>query len=106
MAAKDTRNNKRQHRPRRRFTEAFRADVVKLCESGSESISDVCKRLDLTESAVRGWVKKAGQEGPRADILTASEQQELQRLRRDNKQLRVEREILKKAATFFAKENP
>lgn len=107
MATRKTRTTKKR-RPRRKFTEEFRSDVVRLYQSGSESISDICRRLDLTESAVRGWVKKAEEEGPGAgdaNALTASEKQELQRLRRENKQLKVEREILKKAATFFAKES-
>lgn len=107
MATKNTRNNKRQRRPRRTFTDEFRSDVVKLCQSDAESISDISKRLDLTESAVRGWVKKAEGDDPgdNSSSLTASEKQELQRLRREVKTLKVEREILKKAATFFAKEN-
>ena len=97
----------KKRRPRRKFTDEFRSDVVRLCQSGSESISDICKRLNLTESAVRGWVKRAKEDGGAQDAhaLTASEKQELQRLRRENKQLKVEREILKKAATFFAKES-
>lgn len=100
--------NQRQRRARRKFTAQFRADVVKLCQSGDESVSAVCERLDLTESAVRGWLRRAGDDGVgdgEGNALTASEKQELQQLRRENKQLKVEREILKKAATFFAKEN-
>lgn len=101
-------NTTKKRRPRRKFTDEFRSDVVRLWQSGSESISDICKRLDLTESAVRGWVKKAEEEEPGASdahALTTSEKQELQHLRRENKQLKVERAILKKAATFFAKES-
>jgi transposase len=109
MASKKSKNNKKQRRARRQFSDEFRADVVRLCQSEGESISEVVKRLDLTESAVRGWVAKAeqgealdGREGP---ALTTSEKEELQRLRRENKQLKMERDILKKAATFFAKES-
>jgi len=100
--------NKKQRRPRRVFTSAFKSDVVRMCRSGGESISEVSERLDLTESAVRGWVAKseaAGTTGVTLGGVTVSEQDELQRLRRENKQLRMEREILKKAATFFAKES-
>ena len=60
------------------------------------------------ESAVRGWVKKAEEEaldGGNAEALTTTEKEELQRLRRENKTLKMEREILKKAAAFFAKES-
>ncbi len=107
MASKNRNKNKKQRRARRSFTPEFRADVVRLCESGNESIAGVSQRLDLTESAVRGWVAKASAASVSAlgGGVTATEQEELQRLRRENKQLRVEREILKKAATFFAKES-
>lgn len=108
MGSKKNKKNKKQRRPRRKFTDEFRADVVRLCQSEGESIAEVAKRLDLTESAVRGWVKKAEQEaldGSEGPALTTSEKEELQRLRRENKQLKMEREILKKAATFFAKES-
>jgi len=62
----------------------------------------------LTESAIRGWVKKVAQEaldGGDTPVLTTSEQEELQRLRRDNRTLEMEREILKKAAAFLARES-
>jgi len=62
----------------------------------------------LTESAIRGWVKKVAQEaldGGDTLVLTTSEQEELQRLRRDNRTLEMEREILKKAAAFLARES-
>ena len=108
MASNKNKKRKNQRRPRRQFTEEFRTDVVRLCQSGEESIPEVCKRLDLTESAVRGWIRKAEEDAAKVGdtaALTGSEKQELQRLRRENKQLKMEREILKKAATFFAKEN-
>lgn len=81
---------------------------MRLCQSGNESITAVCQRLDLTESAVRIWVAKAEAAESTAlttPTVTASEHDELLRLRRENKQLKMEREILKKAATFFAKES-
>ena len=97
-----------QRRARRLISDEFRADVVKLCQSEGESLPDVCKRLGLKESTVRGCVNKteeAAQGGNASNALTSSEKQELQRLRRENKRLKMERDILKKAATFFAKEN-
>ena len=96
---------KKQRRSRRRFTPEFKADVVKLCQS--ESVTAVSQRLDLTGSAVREWVLKAEAveaAGP-GSTLTASEQQEVRELRQQVKLLKMEREILKNAATFFAKEN-
>jgi len=108
MTSKKNKQNKKQRRARRQFSDEFRADVVRLCQSEGESIAEVSQRLDLTESAVRAWVKKAEQEGldgSDSATLTASEKEELQRLRRENKTLKMEREILKKAATFFARES-
>ena len=97
MAA--TKNStKKKRRIRRSFTPEFRADVVRLCQSGSESIAAVCQRLDLTESAVRIWLAKSARTaaaGSGKSALTTGEQEELQRLRRENKQLKMEREILK-----------
>jgi transposase len=92
-------------RSRRSFTAEFKADAVKLVKSG-KSIPQVARELDLTETALREWVRRAEADaGERQDVLTTEERQELARLRRENKQLRQEREILKAAATFFAKEN-
>jgi transposase len=98
---------KKTRRARRKFTREFKADVVKLCRTGSESIRDVAERLDLTETAVRAWVKQAevDEQGGTADALTTDEKAELTRLRRENKRLTMERDILKKATAFFAKEN-
>lgn len=94
-------------RKRRKFTPEFRAEVVALCRAGDRSIGQVAKDLDLTETAVREWVRRAEADAGRGrpGELTSAEREELTRLRRENKQLRLEREILKAAATFFAKEN-
>jgi transposase len=93
-------------RKRRSFTREFKQEVVELCMRGDRSIGEVARDLDLTESAVRNWVKQhevdegRGTEG----ALSSEEKEELQRLRRENRALREEREILKKATAFFAKE--
>ncbi len=94
-------------RKRREFTAEFKADAVKLVRAGGRSIGQVAKDLDLTETALREWVRRAeieAGEGP-PGALTQAEREELVRLRRENKRLRMEREILKKAAAFFAKES-
>jgi transposase len=94
-------------RKRRAFTPEFKAEAVRLCQVGDRSITQVAKDLDLTETALREWVKRAvvdAGKGP-PEALTSSEREELQRLRRENKRLAMERDILKKAAAFFAKEN-
>ena len=94
----------RERRARREFSEEFKARTVELIESSGKSINEVCRELDLTETAVRRWVKQAQIDQGTAPGLTSDERAELARLRRENKVLREEREILKKAAAFFATE--
>lgn len=94
-------------RKRRAFTPEFKAEAVRLTQVGERSIAQVAKDLDLTETALREWVKRAevdAGKGPPGALATA-EREELVRLRREVKRLEMEREILKKAAAFFAKES-
>ncbi len=94
-------------RQRRSFNPEFKAEAVRLCKVGDRSIKQVAKDLDLTETALRAWVKRAdidAGKGP-PEALTTVEREELARLRRENKRLQMERDILKAAATFFAKES-
>jgi transposase len=91
-------------RTRRSFTPEFRARTVELIESSGRSIPDICRELDLTASAVRRWVEQAQVDRGRKDGVTSAEREVLERLRRENRILREEREILKKAAAFFASE--
>jgi transposase len=95
-----------ERRKRRSFTPEFRAEAVRLVREGSKSLPQVAKDLDLTESALRSWVNGAkGSEGKAApEALTTAEREELVRLRKENRQLQMERDFLKKAAAFFAKE--
>ena len=95
-----------EKRKRRSFTKEFKAETVRLVEGG-KSIAAVARELDLTESALRGWVRQAEVDAGRGKpgALTTAEREELSQLRREVKNLRIEREILKKAAAFFAKEN-
>src|SRR5215216_6137401 len=84
------------------FSAEFKAEAVRLCRVGDRSIGQVAKDLDLTEGALRDWVKRADIEvgkGP-PGALTAAEREELARLRKQVKRLEMEREILKKAAAF------
>jgi transposase len=93
-------------RRRRSFTPEFKAEIVGLCQQGDRSAGQVAKDFDLTETAVREWVKQAERDaGTRSDGgLTSSEQQEMARLRRENRQLREDVEILKRATAFFVQE--
>lgn len=95
-----------EKRRRRSFTAEFKAETVRLVEGG-KSIPEVARELDLTESALRSWVRQAEVDAGRGKpgALTTAEREELSQLRREVKNLRIEREILKKAAAFFAKEN-
>jgi transposase-like protein len=96
-------------RKRRRFTDEFKADAVRLCRAGDRSIGEVAKDLDLGETALRAWVARAennpSPEPAPAQTLTIAERSELGELRKRVKRLEMEREILKKATAFFAKEN-
>ena len=94
-------------RSRRKFTAEYKAEVVRLVRDGGKTIGEVSRDLDLTESAVRHWVTQAGIDasGGGTGALTTAERAELVALRREARQLRMEREILKKATAFFAKEN-
>jgi transposase len=94
-------------RPRRKFTPEFKADCVRLVKSGGRTIAEVTKDFDLTETALREWVKQADADAVKGtpDTLATAERTELAELRKRVKRLEMEREILKKAAAFFAKEN-
>ncbi|HJX52942.1 MAG TPA: transposase [Polyangia bacterium] len=94
-------------RARRTFTKEYKAEVVGLVRQGDKTIGALSSDLGLTESAVRNWVAQAeidAGKGP-PGALTTAERQELAQLRRDNRRLRMERDILKKATAFFAKES-
>lgn len=94
----------REQGRRRSFTSEFKADVVELCRAGDRSIGQVSRDLGLTETAVRRWVAQAEIDDGRRDGLTTDERGELGRLRTENRILREERDILKRATAFFAKE--
>ena len=97
---------KRQQRQRRAFSAEFKAKAVALVESSGKTVAEVARDLDLTQSALRSWVLQAATDAGRgpAGALTSDERAELARLRKENRVLREEREILKKAAAFFAKD--
>jgi transposase len=85
---------------------AFKAEIVQLCQPGDRSIGQVTRDFELTETAVREWVRQAERD---ADThgdggLTSQERQELAGLRRENRRLREDVEILKRATAFFVTE--
>ncbi len=94
-------------RKRRKFTPQFKADAVRLVRTGSKTIAEVTSEFDLTETALREWVRRAEADAGRGppDALTTAERVELIDLRKRVKRAEMERDILKKAVAFFAKEN-
>lgn len=95
---------KKKPRPRRSFTDEFKADIVEQCRKGDRSIGQVAKDFDLTETAVREWVKQSDIDDGQRPGLASAERDELAQLRRENRRLRDDVEILRRATAFFAKE--
>ena len=91
-------------RPRRQFTDEFKASAVRLVLDEGKTVGAAARDLDLTETALREWVKRAQADRTKGRTgLATAEREELARLRAENRELRTERDILKKAAAFFAK---
>ena len=94
-----------KRRPRRQFDDDFKAQAVRLVLDEGQSVGRVARDLDLTETALREWVNRARADRTKGKTgLTTAEREELARLRKENRILREEREILRKAAAFFATE--
>jgi transposase len=92
-------------RARRKFTDEFKAEAVELVRTSGKSVGQIAKDLDLTETALRDWVKNAEGQQPRKEgPLDEDDRAKLKRLEAENRVLRMERDFLKKAAAFFAKE--
>lgn len=92
---------------RRKHTDEFRAGAVRLVLEAGKSIAQVADDLGIHRSLLSLWVRRAKIDlgkGPKG-ALTTSEREELAQLKKENRTLKMERELLKKAAAFFAKEN-
>lgn len=89
-----------------RYPDAFRAEAVELVRTAERSIPQIARDLGINEQTLRTWVKRAEIDAGRGQPgeLTTDERAELTRLRRENRLLQQEKEILKKAAAWFAKE--
>lgn len=97
----ETVERKQPRRPRS-FTPEFKAEIVERCRAGDRTIGQVARDFDLTETAVRAWVTQAETDAGERPGPTSSERDELARLRRENKSLRVDVDVLKRATAFFA----
>jgi len=91
-------------RHRRKSSDEFKAETVKLIRTSGRTVGSVARELNIGETAVRRWVNQAEALGS-ADSLSSDERTELHRLRKENRELRMEKEILAKATAFFAKES-
>ena len=92
-----------KHRPS--YPPEYRRQLVDLVRSG-RSADSLAREFEPSAQTIRAWVKQADlDEGRREDGLTTVEREELKRLRRENRELKMEREILKKAAAWFARES-
>ncbi len=92
-------------RRRRSFTPEFKAEVVALVRQPGKTAGGVAREMGLTETAVRAWVRQSElDDGVRGDGLTTAERAELAQLRKELRETREERDILKRAVAFFARE--
>jgi transposase len=104
----DTMESAPKKKPRRKHSDEFKKGAVGLVLDGGKTVIEVARALGLAESVLFEWVRRAKiqqSKGSPAGGLTGDERSELARLRKENVDLRMERELLKKWAAFFAKEN-
>ena len=99
-------SKKKKKRARRRYSAEFKVEAIRLVRAEGASMSEVARNIGVGLSTLHNWVKQADTDGAgAAGALTTDEQAELRRLRKENRTLRMEREILKKATAFFARES-
>lgn len=89
---------------KRRYPPEFRSEAVRLVQESGKSINKIADDLGIAHQTLRNWIRQAEIDAGQREGLTTEERHELNKLRRENRLLREEREILKKAAAFFAKE--
>jgi transposase len=92
---------------RRQFTKEFKEDAVRLVTRGGRSINEAAESVGVHRTLLSGWIKQSeiDQAGGSPNEMTTAEKEELVRLRRENKQLKMETEFLKKTAAYFAKDS-
>lgn len=90
---------------RRQFSREFKLAAVKKIVQDGLSLAEVAKDLGVSDTLLRNWKKKLMEQGLLREAPPSSTEEELKRLREENRKLKMERDILKKATAFFAKEN-
>jgi transposase len=91
-------------RTRPPYPPEFRAEAVKLARSSQKPLSELARDLGVSTETLRNWLKQEQIDTGKRDGLTTDEREELKRLRKENKVLKEEREVLRKATAFFARE--
>jgi len=94
---------KAEKRIRRSYTEEFKRDAVALVKDQQYKITDAARSLDIQPDLLRRW-KREFEAQDSGESLSKDEREELKRLRRENRELKMEKEILKKASAYFARE--
>jgi transposase len=92
-------------RTRPAYPEQFRREAVELVRSSGRPVREIARDLGVTEQSLRSWIKQQEVDVGKRHGLSSDEREELRRLRRENRKLREEREILAKATAFFATES-
>jgi len=90
----------------RQFSAEYRVEAVKFVLEGERPIAEVARELGINEGTLGNWVNKYRREHPVSEQLNVSDRARLRELERENRELRMERDFLKKAAAFFAREQP
>jgi len=91
---------------KRSYTDEFKREAVKLVTDQGYTRAEAARRLGIHANLLRNWQRKYSSEQQGTETMSETEQEELKRLREEVRRLRMERDILKKATAFFAKENP
>jgi transposase-like protein len=90
---------------RNQYPEQFKRDAVALAKSSEQSIAQIARELGINHNTLYNWINKAQVDAGEKEGLTSNERSELTKLRRENRRLQMERDILKKAAAWFARES-